>query len=197
MFTIPASFIGDFKRGDNINYNLQVLKTLYDCNNTLEPEKQPYLRKPIFLTIMSIVEAVLYDFDSRIRHFTREGVQNLGTDILALIRGKQYDDLAKYIACAKRHGFFDTVHQQFYDDLEKLRKIRNRIHIQNDKNYLPRDENRAFTPNNIYLAECALEVVMRTMNKKYPRPNSVQGCVEDFSIPWEARYENIDGNNNV
>lgn len=197
MFTIPASFIGDFKRGDNINYNLKILKTLYESHAALEPEKQTYLRKPIFLTIMSIVEAILYDFDSRIRHFTREGVQNLGNDILALIRGKQYDDLAKYIACAKRHSFFDTVHQQFYDELEELRKIRNRIHIQNYNNYLPRDENRAFTPNNIFLAECALEVVMRTMNKKYPRPISVQGAVEDFSIPWEARYESIDRDSNV
>lgn len=187
-FNIPASFIGDFKRGDNINYNLKVLKTLYDCHSTLEADKQPYLRKPMFLIIMSIIEAVLYDFDSRIRHFTREGVQNIPLNILNIIRGKKYDDLEKYIACSKSNNFFDTVYEQFYDDLHKLRKIRNRIHIQNSKNYLPRDESAAFTPNNLHLAECALEVVMRTMNKKYPRPNSVQGCVEDFSIPWDSRY---------
>ena len=140
---------------------------------------------------MSIVEAVLYDFDSRIRWFTREGVQNMGADILAAIRSKKYDDLEKYIACARKQNFFDSAYTSFYDDLETLRKIRNRIHIQNDKRYSPAKEILAFQDNERILAEKALEMVLRTMWKKYNRPESVHGYVRDFIVPWEARYESI------
>ena len=141
---------------------------------------------------MSIVEAVLFDFDSRIRWFTREGVQNMSADILSAIRLKNYDRLEKYIACAKKHDFFDSAYNSFYADLETLRKIRNRIHIQNDKQYSPQHEMIAFQDNEKILAEKALEVVLRTMRKKYSRPPSVQGYVRDFIIPWGARYEGID-----
>lgn len=191
MFTIPASFIGNFKRGDNINYNLQILKTLYKCYNELLPNEQQYLRKPIFLTIMSIIEVILYDFDMRIKYFTKEGVPNLPWSFIDYIRNKKYDSLSKYIVCAKKHGFFDTVHENFYDDLDKLRLVRNRIHIQNEENNFPPNENDAFSSNNLYLAECALEVVLRTMHSKYSRPQSSQGHVKDLCIPWDARYTEI------
>lgn len=154
------------------------------------PQKN-FLIKPIIIQIMSIIEAILYDFHYRIKWYTREGVQNLAEDLISQIRQKKIDDLEKYIASAKSRAFFDTVHENFYSDLDKLRKIRNRIHIQNDKNYSPADEADAFTPENKYLAECALEVVFRTMLKKYPRPPSTVGHVQNFQIPWEARYENI------
>ncbi len=197
MFSVPANFIGDFKTGDNINYNLQILSTLYDCCEHEECNKN-YLIKPIILTIMSVVEAVLCDFDSRIRWFTREGVSNIPADVLGMVRSKNYDQLEKYIACAKKHDFFDSAYSQIYDDLNKLREVRNRIHIQNKKNYTPRVEQLAFQENNKVLAENVLEVVLRTMDKKYTRPPSVQGCVSDFSIPWSARHENItSGNSNA
>lgn len=186
-FTVPASFIGQFKTGDNIRYNLEILSSLYKCCE-YEECNQNYLIKPIILTTMSIVEAVFYDFDSRIRWFTREGVQNIGLDVLNTIRGKNYDRLEKYIACAQKHNFFDSAYSQFYADLNTLREARNRIHIQNERRYKPINEMLVFQEDNKILAEKVLEVVLRTMDEKYSRPSSVQGYGQDFSIPWDARY---------
>lgn len=188
-FTIEPSFIWNFKIGDNINYNLGVLSELYKCCET-DGVNSVKLRKPIFITVMAIIEAVLYDFDRRIREHNAERIQNLSAESIRIIRSKKYDKLDKYIEHAKIHGFFDDVQENFYDDLHKLRIIRNRVHIQNDKNYTPSDEDRVFTMNTLCLAECALEIILRTMRKKYAR--STTGC-NDFNIPWSARYSEIDG----
>lgn len=191
MFVIRSDFIAVFKIGDNINYNLQILKQLYTAYESAESPEKTFLIKPIIIEIMSIIEATLCDFHYRIKWYTREGVQNLAEDLISQIRQKKIDDLEKYIASAKSRAFFDIVHEDFYGDLDKLRKIRNRVHIQNEKKYLPINEIDAFTSENKDLAECALEVVFRTMLKKYPRPTSTNGHVQNFEIPWNARYETI------
>jgi hypothetical protein len=191
MFTLKADFIADFKLGDNINYNLKILEILYETYNGTDPAKNTYLVKPIVLTILSIIEAVLYDFHYRAKWYTREGVSNLSNDIIEVLRQKKIDDFGKYIASAKKSHLFDSVQENFYEDLERLRIMRNRIHIQNDKKYMPKDESAVFNQNSKYLAECALEIVLRTMDKKFKRPESVRAHVKDFVIPWEPKYGDL------
>lgn len=63
------------------------------------------LRKPIILILVSIIEAVLYDFHRRIRIFAWEGVQNVGYVVADYVRGERLDELEKLIVSAKKHDF--------------------------------------------------------------------------------------------
>lgn len=74
---IDSGFIGDFKLGDNICFNLGILKTLYALREAGTRQEKLHLQKPIILLNVSIIEAVLCDFHGRIQSFTKEGVSNL------------------------------------------------------------------------------------------------------------------------
>jgi hypothetical protein len=54
------TFIWNFKHGDNILYNLEILQTLYETGVTAKNKSR--LNKPITITIISIIEAILVDF---------------------------------------------------------------------------------------------------------------------------------------
>ena len=95
------------------------------------------------------------------------------------------DDLEKYIASAKKHALIELPDHKLYDDLDELRKLRNRIHIQNTKNYLPRNEYDAFTSDKKLLAEKAVEKTFRVMANKYARKLDY---VDSFNLPWEPHF---------
>lgn len=59
MFTVNSGFIGEFKTGDNINYNLDCLKALYAAQNAASPSEARLLCKPITIILVSIIEALL------------------------------------------------------------------------------------------------------------------------------------------
>src|SRR5262249_16202573 len=82
-------------------------------------------------------------------------------------------------------GFQDAA---FYDVLDELRRLRNRIHIQNTKNDFEADEYNAFTIARKTKAEQALEKTMKTLAANHPRPVHTQGYVPDFSLPWAGHY---------
>jgi hypothetical protein len=116
MFTVGSGFIGNFKLGDNINHNLAVLALLYRYSREGDAESKRLLCKPITILLVSVIEAVLHDFHSRIRTFTWEGVMNLPPSISEYVRSlRRIDELEKYIASAKKHDFFDAADQGFYD----------------------------------------------------------------------------------
>src|SRR5438309_1774881 len=101
MAEIDAGFIGNFKIGDNINYNLKILAELYKVNT----QSNEYIfNKPIIIFIISIIEALLYDFHFKAKHFTLEGIENITKNVLSYIRLKQIDQLERYIASAKKHN---------------------------------------------------------------------------------------------
>jgi hypothetical protein len=75
---------------------------------------------------------VLYDLHRRVRRNTWEGVANLRAEAIAYIRDRKIDKLAKYVASAKRHDFFDAADTGYYESLEELNRLRNRFHIQNE-----------------------------------------------------------------
>ncbi|WP_231663378.1 hypothetical protein, partial [Pseudanabaena sp. 'Roaring Creek'] len=127
--TIDSSFIGSFKLGDKINYNLSISTALYATRATAAPHHRGLYRKPLTVLNISIIETVLYDFHLRATTFTREGIQNVAENILAYIRSKKIDELGKYIASARTHDLFDLSGTDFYDCLDQLRKLRNRVHI--------------------------------------------------------------------
>lgn len=188
MVTINSNFMGNFKLGDNICFNLAILKTLYDLRATGNPLQRRHLQKPIIVMNVSIIEAVLYDLHLRVKTFTSEGVANLQATVIQYIRGKKIDELERYIASAKKHDLFDQSESGFYDGLDDLRKIRNRLHIQNTRKHFEPDDVTAFSEARLTLSEQALEHVMRTMARKYSRPQ--HNFVKDFVLPWQAHFEN-------
>ena len=189
---VKPTFIWKFKTGDNIAYNLSVLKTLYLSYEKLaESDGRDMLYKPMLLIIISIIEASLQDFDARVRGAVREGVDPLTDDILEEIQSKQYTKFDHYIACAKKHDLFDVEYgddrESFYTSLKKLQTIRNRIHIQNEKCYDPIEESEVYTEANKDLAERALEYTLKFLDHKFPRFERKQCFVRDFILPWESK----------
>lgn len=188
MFTILSSFIGNFKIGDNINYNLRILALMYEYYRSPEQGDRTLLNKPITLCLVSIAEAVLHDFHTRIRHFTSEGVDGISSSATSDIRGKKKIDRFKaYIDSVKKHKFFSAF-PSIGDDLELLRKLRNRMHIQNDGNDLEPDEEEVFTDERRRIAERALEGLMKLLNRDHSRPEHVRGYVGNFTLPWDPHF---------
>ena len=187
MVVIKSNFIGKFKIGDNINHNLDVLGLLYKYFDKADLEQKGLLYKPITITIVSIIEAVLYDFLWRVYKFTTEGVQGLSERVINSIRGKDYDEFCKYIECAKKHKIFGKKDCAIYDNLQELRTLRNRIHIQNRDGHLEPDELKAFNDTRKILAEKVLEEIMRTLSREHSREDS-HHHVKDFELPWKAHF---------
>ncbi|SIQ10535.1 hypothetical protein [Marinobacterium stanieri] len=186
MFTVDSNFIGEFKTGDNINYNLKVLSVLYQSQCDAPSEDAPLFCKPIIISLTSVVEALLHDLFYRINNFTSEGVENIADEVLEAVREKTLDQFATYIDGAKKHKLLGE-DDDLYDELHALRQVRNRIHIQNAKQILDRDEVRVFTPACQESAELALEQVIKHVSSSYMRSDFTQGYVDDFQLPWEER----------
>jgi hypothetical protein len=186
MFTVSANFIDIFKIGDNINYNLEILKLLYEKYEELGEEKN-YLIKPIVILNTSITEAILYDFiENRIRRANKTEV--MFPDILAILRLKRLDKFEHYIIQAEKYDFFNLKDTKFYEAMHSLRKKRNRVHIQNSKGMKPSDEDEVFTEKAKHLSEVVLEKVLETMSVKYPRRAEYHGYVQDFELPWNRHF---------
>src|SRR3989344_2173928 len=140
-FSVRANFIDNFKIGDNINYNLGILRILY--KGYVELPDGNKLIKPIVIINTSIAEAILYDFiENRIRRANR--TERLFSEIADILLNKKLDKFAHYIAQAKKYDFFELKDTNFYEAMESLKKKRNRIHIQNTEHVEPRNESEVF-----------------------------------------------------
>ena len=147
MVTIESKFIGDFKVGDNIVHNLEVLDLLFAQFAAATDPNKRLLCKPITILLVStIIDAVLYDLHYRIRTFTREGVRNVIASSVKYIRGlKKWINLRKCIKSAEEHGLLEVRGSALYKQLDELRRLRNRIqYIQNKNKDFEPDEYDVF-----------------------------------------------------
>lgn len=184
-FTESSGFIGNFKLGDNVNHTLAVLSLLYETQRRVNDS--PLLSKPIIFLIGSVCEAILFDLlEVRAKQFTGEGISGIERDVRDAIRGSHIDTFSKYIACIRKHNLLEG--DGPYDSLEELRKLRNRIHIQNEKGDFQRDDGDAFTMARQRDAEKTLEKLIKTMADRFERPLHTQGHVEDFRLPWREHF---------
>lgn len=184
-FTIDTNFIDSFKIGDNINYNLKILEVLY--KNYKDSSEGNFLIKPIVILNTSITEAVLYDFiEYRIRraNFT----EKLFEEIAKVLSTKHLDKFEHYITQAEKYDFFKMKDTNFYGAMHSLRKLRNRIHIQNSKHHEPRDEDKIFDEKAKILSEKVLEKTLITLSVEYPRREEYHKYVDDFKLPWNKHF---------
>jgi len=189
-FSKPANFIDIFKIGDNINFNLSILKVLYGAYNTLPDGK--FLIKPIVVINTSITEAILYDFiENRIKKANY--TEKLFEEIVDVLLSKKIDKFAQYIAQAEKYDFFDMKNTNFYNAMHSLRKKRNRIHIQSHdwKNPGEVEEKNIFDEKTKILSEKVLEKTINTMILKYPRREEYH-YVKDFELPWDKHFSDPD-----
>ena len=186
MVTIKSKFIGYFVIGDNVVFNLKTLSLLHQMQ-VENPSQAKLLRKPII--IASVAEAVLHDLFLRINHHTVEGVPNIDDDTLDDLRTKVVDKFANYISISKSKELLGG-EDSIYDELDELRKLRNRVHIQNPKEHFEEKEYNAFTKERQVKAEKTLEKLLRIMESNYNRPLAHQ-YVDDFILPWNSYFDSL------
>ena len=121
---IPCNFVGDFKVGDNLRYNTDILCGLVDSN------RHSLFNKPIVLQVGSILEAALSEIIYRAQNHTIEGVPNIAEKHRRAIKGKKIDIFSKVIDVMQKYEILDGLGDDIYTELHKLRCYRNKIHIQ-------------------------------------------------------------------
>ena len=186
MQTYQSDFIAKFKLGDNIVYNLKISNQLYAARNAADAAEKLYFNKPIILQNVSITEALMYDFIYRMRRFTLEGVKSLPEQVLWHFKSKKIDKLYSYIEHFKKHSIFDNSDFNIYEALDELRRLRNRVHIQNEKHELEADDRKAFNNDRLILSEKCLELTVKVLSEKHSRP--IGGYVQSFTLPYAAHF---------
>jgi hypothetical protein len=143
--TIRCNFIGDFKVGDNILVNGNAL-----CRLSAMNEKNTF-NKLMVVQAGSIVEAALDQIIYRVLNYTREGVPSIPVEDLYKIRGRKIERFNNIIQTMKTRKLLDGLGGTIYDDLHRLRKLRNRVHIQFDDEPegLGRDDHLAFSAKEV------------------------------------------------
>lgn len=176
---IPCNYVADFKIGDNLSFNADVL-----CHLVLVNENG-LLNKVIIIQVASIIEASLSEIISRARDFKREGVPNISTQEQAEIRSKKIDKFYHVINILKKYKVLDEARVNIYDDLQKIRKYRNKIHIQENIaiDGASKDEGTIFT-DELTRWSLALNVeVLSYLSGPLARPNHIHDYVRPLVVP--------------
>lgn len=109
-------------------------------------------------------------------------------ETVAALREKDFSKLASLIDGAKKFDLFKA-NDDFYEQLNELRKLRNRVHIQNEKRHFERKEAVAFNALRQREAETALEYIAKFLAAEHPRGPSTQGFVTDLNLPWNEHWD--------
>lgn len=182
-------FVWDFKHGDNVFYNFETLKALYEARESLA--NGTILNKPITITIVSIIEAILIDFLTRIDEATnhlpagvdRETLDEIKDEIKKKMPIKIEDDFGERIYMKRKmyhfneivrilseHEIFGDKRDDFYEKLFTFGDMRNRVHIENYYQNFEERENRVFTSGRLSELEAILSDLWERMCTVYKRP---------------------------
>ncbi len=191
-FKIPNVFMGDYKISDNVDYNLRIIELLYECYKKRNCTDKRLLYKPIIILLVSVIEAILYDFYRKAEKHTREGVPNLSDSTFKAIRKEDLKNLNNFISFAENHDLLASDRNyyegNYYEALDKCRKLRNRIHIQNQKNNFESKERKVFSEERKVQAEKVLEYLVIVMSEKYPREKKYHKYLKGFHFPWKKHF---------
>ena len=176
---IRCNFIGDFKVGDNILVNADAL-----CRLSTTNENNAF-NKLMVVQAGSIVEAALDQIIYRVRNYTREGVPSIPVEDIYKIRGAKDQRFNNIIQAMKTYKLLDGLGGTIYDDLHRLRKLRNRVHIQFDDEPegLGRDDHPAFNTNEVIWSLSLCIRVLKHLGERFPRPEALGVFAHDVSIP--------------
>lgn len=176
---IVCKFIGDFKVGDNLVRNADALCKLSASNDG------GVFNKLMVIQAGSIAEAALGEIIYRAQNFTKEGVPNVSKEDQAAIGNKTVELFNNIIQVMEKYKILKALGDDIYDELHKLRKYRNKVHIQSDVDIkgVSRDENVAFSTDIVVWAlEFAIRL-LKHLNEKFPRPKNQEQFAHELSIP--------------
>jgi hypothetical protein len=176
---ITCRFIGDFKVGDNLVQNANALCDLSDHN------EDGAFNKLMVIQAGSIVEACLHEIIYRAQNFTREGVPNISKEDRDELATKTVELFNNIINVMKKYDILKGLGADIYDELHKLRKYHNKVHIQTDVDIqgVTRDEHLAFS-NDIVVWALAFAIrVIKHLNEQFPRPKELGQFAHTLSIP--------------
>lgn len=177
--TIVCGFIGDFKVGDNLVRNADALCRLSEVNDN------GLLNKLIVIQAGSITEAALDQIIYRAQNFNREGVPNISEADRQAIESTTVERFNNIIQTMKKYKILDGLGGGIYDELNKLRRYRNGVHIQLDRypEVDSRDEIVVFSSD---IVEWSLHLcidVLKHLASEYPRPSDIEPYAHSLSIP--------------
>jgi hypothetical protein len=176
---LECNIFGDFKAGDNAGYNSELLSDLVEAN------ENGRFNKLILLQAASLIEVAAIQIFYRAQNYNLEGVPNVTEADRQEIEDKQIDKFAVVIDNLRKYHILDGMGVDIYDELHKLRKYRNKIHIQLDVNIpgVHRDEGRVFTNAKTRWAVDLNWRVLSHLAEQYSRPNHIQGFVRPLRLP--------------
>jgi hypothetical protein len=185
------TFNWDFKVGDNIKHNVQEIFFLYKIkeNNCSNIKEKQFLNKHISLTLVCIIEAILYDFVVRLdgatnqfpflidnkkrkdikKYIDEQKVQFEHKELkVKYLRVKNYS-LSQILRLLKEFELLEQKDSPIYNTLETATYFRNRIHIYNWFNNFEKDERYVFTDKRLEILENLVVYILITMEAKYSR----------------------------
>ena len=176
---ITCNFIGDFKVGDNILANAETLCRLSATN------ENKVFNKLMVVQAGSLIEAALDQIIYRAQNYTKEGVPNVPDEELKKIRGTTIERFNNIIEAMKARKLLDGLGGNIYDDLHRLRKLRNRVHIQFDDEPkdVGRDDHEAFDDKEVARCLALCIEVFTYLAKSFPRPKELGLYAHEVSIP--------------
>jgi len=176
---IPCNFVGNFKVGDNLGFNAQVLCKLVELND------EGSFNKMIVLQVGSLLEAALSQIIYRAQRYRREGVPNIAESDRRDIEGKKIDKFSAVIDVLKKYKVLDALGADVYRDLHTLRRYRNKVHIQDDIGVvgLPRDEDELFSEKICGWALALNLRVLKHLSTELARPRHLDDYVNAIVIP--------------
>jgi hypothetical protein len=179
MEKLVCNFIGEFKVGDNIKRNAESLSKLVSKN------ENEVFNKLIVVQAGSIVEAALDQIFWRATNHTKEGVPDISEKDRKEIAGKKIGRFKVIIEKMEDYKLLDELGAGIYDELEDLRKYRNRVHIQLDDELadVSRDEDKAFSKKIVTWALGLNLRILKHLIKKYPRPPELLQFAHEIELP--------------
>jgi hypothetical protein len=176
---ITCNFIGDFEVADNMVRNGKALCALKSAN------VDGVLNKLMVIQAGSIVEVALAQIIYRAQNYSREGVPNISEEDRLEIADKKIDKLNNIIQLMKKYKILDGLGDDIYEELHKLRKYRNKVHIQDDVDIegVSRREDRAFSDEAVTWSIELCARILEHLNEKFPRPAHVKPFARTVSLP--------------
>jgi hypothetical protein len=176
-------FFWDFKRMDNVNYNFTIVEMLFNLKK--ESTEGHLLNKTIIIILASIIECIIYDFIRRVNEYRQELIPGIDEEFVDDTRNKICDQFEPLIAHIKKHDLLGSSEEDnVYQDLDFIRRLRNRIHIQNRQHQLDKDEPKIWTNENVLLTSNQLEKICGVLCNSYPRPGRDLISMVNFPRPW-------------
>ena len=101
------------------------------------------------------------------------------------IEGTTVERFNNVIQTMQKYKILDGLGGEIYDELHRLRRYRNRVHIQldTDPKDAPRDEDKAFSTKIVQWSLDLCILILKHLAAAFPRPKGMERYAHALSIP--------------